>query len=128
MDWQRLIPRYWLQNDPTCPVWNSVLEKALDQHGVESVGAHTCNVGPLRVWIANWPYGYGNSYGCDIPNTGLPSVRVRKKLRTAIRSALLAKVENWPPDHARIDARRGETQSGSMRSTKAGSGPKGAIQ
>lgn len=95
MDWQRFIPRYWVQVGQTCETWDAVVNAALDKHGVQSVGQHTCRIGPLTVWISNWPYGYGNSYGSGYPNTGLPKVGTRKKIRAAVRAAMLAKAEAW---------------------------------
>ena len=97
MDWQRFIPGYWYQNGPTCLTWDAVVNKALDQFGIQSVETHTCRVGPLTVWIENWPYAYGKSYGSGYPNTGLPKVATRKKIRAAVRAAMLANVDAWNP-------------------------------
>jgi hypothetical protein len=96
MDWHRLKPRYWIQVGPTCPVWDSILSKALAEYDVADITQHTCTIGPLTVWIENWPYGYGKSHGNGFPDTGLPKVGTRKRLRRAIQNALVAKVMAWP--------------------------------
>ena len=96
MDWYRFLPRYWSQNKPTCRQWDAILNKALDEFGVTDVDRHHCRVGPLQVWIANWPYSYGTAYGADCPYTGLPTVATRKRLRREITKTLLAEVESWP--------------------------------
>jgi hypothetical protein len=90
MDWQRLIPRYWTQNEPTCLVWDKVLNKALDNFPIEYRGGHTCNIGPLQVWISNWPYAYGYN---NRHRSGLPKVATRKRLRRMIGETQLRELE-----------------------------------
>lgn len=81
VDWLRLLPRYWFQNNRTDRVWDAALDKAIDAFGVKKVDSHTCMVGPFEVWIANWPYAYGNQYGV---NDYLPMAKTRRKLRRAV--------------------------------------------
>lgn len=83
-DWQRLLPRYWYQNNPTDWIWDAVLNRALD-HFEPRLGCFTCKIGPLNVWIGNWPYAYGYNHG---RSEGLPSVATRKRLRARISLAI----------------------------------------
>ena len=97
MDWQRFIPGYWYQNGPTCPVWDAVVNKALEQYGVTEADQHSCRIGPLTVWVANWPYAYGKDYSGSFPSNYLPKVATRKKIRDAVRVAMLAQLAAWEP-------------------------------
>jgi len=83
IDWMRLIPRYWLQNEPTCLWWDKELNELLDKQEVEPLDEFTCKVGNLEVWIANWPYSYGYAYNPKYPY--LPKVNTRLRLRKMIK-------------------------------------------
>lgn len=86
MDWQKLIPRFWMQTRPTDLEWDAQLNAALDYFPVTDLSEHTCRVGPFEVWTRNWPYAYGRLYSLNgkYSNSGVPLVRTRKRLRKAI--------------------------------------------
>lgn len=91
-DWRRLIPRYWIQNEPTDRHWDALLNKLLDTQAIELAGPYTVKVGAARVWIENWPYSYGRTHGCELPYAGcLPTVRTRQRLRNAVAQAAALK-------------------------------------
>lgn len=82
-DWQRLWPRYWLQNQRTDWEWDAILNRLLDEYPVTFATYEselTAKVGPVEVWTGNFPYAYGSAYR---PNAGdgLPSVATRKRLK-----------------------------------------------
>lgn len=88
IDWYRLLPPYWVQVHPTSKAWDKVLNELLDRGPITEIGDHTAKVGGAVVWVANWPYGFGNPYGKEA--VGLPKVATRKRLRAAIANALLS--------------------------------------
>jgi hypothetical protein len=91
MDWQRLIPGFWLQNYKTDLDWDRALNKALDADNINVVSSCTVMVNGIPVWIENWPYAYGSLYssGCNF----LPKVATRKRLRKAILMASISAVD-----------------------------------
>lgn len=91
-DWQRLLTGPWIQNAKTDWCWDELLNKALDQHGVERNSSHTAKVGLLTVWVSNWPYAYGSAYRPH-ERDFLPSIATRRRLRAMLHQqdmALLA--------------------------------------
>lgn len=89
IDWQRLIPRYWLQNCKTDWDWDEILNDLLDRNEVRPSGRVTM-IGTVEVWTSNYPYAYGS---CHNPkNGGLPSVSTRKRLRAIVEAAVH---QNW---------------------------------
>lgn len=83
MDWYRILPLYWFQNSATCPLWDKALNEALGRYPVENVTGYSCSVGPLKVWIANWPYAYGSDQNGSSEEL-LPKVATRKRLKKAV--------------------------------------------
>jgi hypothetical protein len=82
IDWMRLWPMYWLQNERTDWEWDAILNDLLDKH--EPMGESlTVKVGKVEVWVGNWPYAYGSPYGMNVKDV-LPSVRTRKRLRDSL--------------------------------------------
>lgn len=74
-----LRPRYWMQNEPTNPLYSRALERMIDMNAaITDVGEHTCRIAGVEIWIGNYPYSYGHDYNNNI---GLPTARVRKKLK-----------------------------------------------
>lgn len=83
IDWQRLIPCYWFQNEKTDWGWDKALNEALDRYTpVKKYLSY--QIGPFDVWASNWPYAYGNRYD---KASGLPSVSTRKRLRRLVSCA-----------------------------------------
>jgi len=82
-DWGRLWPKYWLQNTPTNYEWDAILNYLLDNHKVIMTPHGTAKVGPLEVWVRNWPYAYGTPY-VNGSSDFMPTVRTRKRLRSLI--------------------------------------------
>lgn len=91
-DWQRLLPRFWFQNSPTDREWDAVLSRALDLFPVTQRTRYTVGVGPLAVWIGNWPYSFGT---CDDGIGGIPTVRTRIRLRDMIIQKRLAELDAY---------------------------------
>lgn len=94
IDWRRLLPRYWLQNEPTDRYWDAAINLALDST-LPIVGRLTFTVGKTEVWIGNWPYAYGSQCRAS---SGLPTVKTRLRIRAAVGSAMaqqmLAEIES----------------------------------
>lgn len=88
-DFYRLLPPYWLQNDPTSKEWDAALNKALDSGQIKKLSSHTVDVGPYTVWIENWPYGYGRPRPNGVMVNAMPTVKTRKRLRKAIVAAVI---------------------------------------
>lgn len=100
IDWQRLRPAYWYQNEPTDWEWDTILNRLLDRH-TPKIGYLTVSLGGVDVWTSNFPYAYGYCY--NPKNRGLPSVATRKRLRDAVEKeersefrAAIAKAEGQP--------------------------------
>jgi hypothetical protein len=85
MDWLRLLPRFWIQNERTCYKWDKVLNDMLDSHGVTPRDKCTCMVGNTEIWVSNWPYAYGSIYGSSFQK--LPKVGTRIRLREMLEEA-----------------------------------------
>ena len=90
IDWQRLIPSYWMQNYPTSWEWDALLNALLDEQHQITFGSLTVTIGGAEVWAGNYPYAYGHPYAPEIHS--LPSVATRKRLRRAIEAARLDKI------------------------------------
>lgn len=91
MDFYRFLPSYWFQNTKTDLEWDGLLNKALDKYPVVT-GYLTVNVGPLEVWVGNWPYAYG-SLRKPVQREGLPAVATRKRLRALVKKEDYTEVE-----------------------------------
>lgn len=87
VDWRRLQPKYWHQNYPTDRAWDAILNRLLDEHIPVSLGQHYCQVGPVKVWVENWPYAYARPEHPPLNNSAVPMVRTRLRLRKALYEA-----------------------------------------
>jgi hypothetical protein len=56
-------PSHWLRNEPTDLVWDEALNRLLDEFPVAKGSEFTVTLGDNTVWVANYPYSYGNYYG-----------------------------------------------------------------
>lgn len=96
IDWERLKPRYWMQNEPTSWEWDAILNYLMDTYEPEP-GYLTVKLGPVEVWVSNWPYSYGNAYRPHEVKV-LPSVATRKRLKNLVSVAdPLVKVKHLLP-------------------------------
>lgn len=87
MDLYRLLPQFWSQNCETCHMWDTVLNELLDKHEPVNVDQYTVKVGTYPVWVANYPYGYGNLYSHKYPHLkGLPKVKTRIRLKKILEA------------------------------------------
>jgi hypothetical protein len=87
-DWYRLFPTYWIQVGETSLSWDHRLNLLLDTEELKLEGPFTCSLGSQRVWIANYPYGFGSQYINCIGNTRmLPRVSTRKRLMKKLLEA-----------------------------------------
>lgn len=80
-DWQRLWPKYWVQNEPTNWEWDATLNDLLDKYK-PIPGYMTVTLGPVEVWVSNYPYSYGRPW--RPLGKFLPSVATRKRLKSAV--------------------------------------------
>ncbi len=95
MDWYRLLPQFWIQNNPTSLMWDAALNDLLDKHEpILDARGFVCQIGPAIVWIENWPYAYGRLYSPDMRM--LPRVSTRFRLRREIETACLRKMAEPP--------------------------------
>lgn len=85
MDFNRLLmPVYWLQNDPTDMRVDAIINAMLDKYGIEEVRHDAyAKVGPITIWVNNWPYAYGT---IEKPRKikGLPTVNTRKRIKRLV--------------------------------------------
>lgn len=81
-DWLRLLPLFWVQNDPTNRAWDWTLNQALDKFGVRQVSQCVVQVGPFEVWVENWPYAFGYNTRC---RRGLPLAKTRRRLQKMLK-------------------------------------------
>lgn len=81
MDWQRLIPRYWMQNYPSDKEWDKILNHLMDTCEPE-FDHMTVRFGPIEVWVSNYPYAFGYPYRHK--QEYLPYVRTRKRLKKIV--------------------------------------------
>lgn len=89
IDWLRLLPGFWLQNEPTDWEWDATLNRLLDKHEPKE-GYLTASIGGVEVWTGNYPYSYGS---CHDPKLRfLPSVATRKRLRAVLEKAERARI------------------------------------
>lgn len=78
IDWWRLSPKFWFQNEPTCKEWDAILNEQIDKYEVEVLDKYTAKIGNLEVWISNYPYAFGS---CNRPKYDkLPKVSTRRRL------------------------------------------------
>lgn len=82
-DWQRLWPKYWLQNAPTNYEWDAILNDLMDKHEIQR-GYCAVKLGKVEVWASNWPYAYGSPYLAGRVKDVLPTVATRKRLRALV--------------------------------------------
>lgn len=94
IDWGRLVPGYWIQLHRTVAEWDAFLAGAIATGEITEINKHTCKVGGVRVWIANWPHAYGHPYDAGFPEDMLPTVRTRKMLRRAVLQAAFKQAES----------------------------------
>ncbi|KIQ60196.1 hypothetical protein RL74_06805 [Pseudomonas fluorescens] len=67
-----------------CPEWDAALNRLIDRHWESvQVGAHTAQLGKVRVWIENAFYAYGTEYGAGAEFR--PSVRTMRRLDSLVR-------------------------------------------
>lgn len=85
IDWGRLLPQFWFQSEPTHMGCDGILNALLDEYGVSAADEYTAKIGPIEVWIANYPYSYGKSY---VPEAYvLPTTKTRRRLRKMVNEA-----------------------------------------
>lgn len=87
IDWWRLLPPYWLQNEPTCWDWDAALNELLDSDAPITCGEHSCEIAGVPIWAGNYPYSYGSYYPSFGGARPLPSVATRKRLHRVIGEA-----------------------------------------
>lgn len=81
-DWERFWPLYWFQNSQTSREWDRMLNYLLDHHEVIQDSDLSVKIGPVTVWVGNWPYAYGSPWTPEIDV--LPTVKTRKRLRSLV--------------------------------------------
>lgn len=84
MDFNRLLPVYWLQNASTDLRVDAIINAMLDKYGIEKVTHNVyAKVGPITIWVSNWPYAYGT---IENPRKvkGLPTVKTRKRIKRLV--------------------------------------------
>lgn len=92
IDFGRFLPNFWLQNYPTNDHWDRILNDLLDMHDLKRVGSCTVKIGPIVVWIANYPYAFGSP---RVPmQLCLPRVRTRRRLKKLVNRMLAKEVED----------------------------------
>ena len=74
-------PRYWGMNYSYDKSWDTKLNKLLDEHTFTIIGQHTAKLGPIDLWICNYPYASYRSPSRSYRPSRLTIVRCRKKLK-----------------------------------------------
>ena len=83
-----LRPSFWLQNRPTCKIWDKKLNDLMDNAKEVKVRDHTCHIDGVGVWISNHPYASGSLYPSGY---FLPKKRTREKLLRFVEKSLYDK-------------------------------------
>lgn len=77
-------PVFWIQVGSQSKEWDKRLRNELENPSFSDVGKYTCKLNGRRIWISNYPYGYGN----DHPRFGSPQPLPARKTRILLRKAL----------------------------------------
>lgn len=51
-----LKPGFWLMNNPYSAAWDKQLRALMQEHKFENIEFATAKLGPVTVWVANYPY------------------------------------------------------------------------
>lgn len=82
IDWYRVFrPSLWVRNYRTSEEWDALLNRLLDTHSVQVADDCTVKIGPVSVWVANYPYAYARPYkphSIDVMPSGATLARFRR--------------------------------------------------
>jgi len=73
-----ISPKYWYMQYPYSKEWDDSLTALMDTHKFVYRSVHTCQLGPVVVWIANYPYAAFVAYK--------PEMDVRPSRMTIVRA------------------------------------------
>lgn len=83
-----VTPSFWMRDVPASKEWDRAV-RALIASGkisTKKVDGYTISVGQITIWLGNFPYGYGRSYGSGACSF-LPTRRTALLLYDAIAAA-----------------------------------------
>lgn len=83
-----MMPDFWLMNYKYNAKWDKILNANIEKGIVTRVDFAECVVGDVRVWVSNFPYGYGTPYTTKMSGLPRPSRKTILKLRKHIESIL----------------------------------------
>lgn len=78
-------PNHWVRNDGTNNILDKRIREALLNPKFECLCEHTVVLNGVHLWIANYPYAYGDIYANPFHVEGLPKRRTVARLRDAVR-------------------------------------------
>ena len=80
-------PKYWIQNEPTDYEWDAILRDLMKKRELVVESEYHVFFGGVRVWVANFPYSFGNPAGEMDKTKVLPSPITRKQLKQKVDAA-----------------------------------------
>lgn len=79
-------PNFWVMVEPYSRQWDIKLNEMLDkENSVRVVSEFWVDVGGIKVWIGNYPYGYGNPELIGVR----PSRATIERLREAVIKSVI---------------------------------------
>lgn len=78
-------PKHWFRLHRKSKFFDEFVRDAIIRNDIKNEGEYTSIVGGVRLWTANYPYGYGAHKDLDI----MPSPRLVDALHAAITLSLL---------------------------------------
>ena len=73
-----LQPSCWMRNHSYCKYWDAEINKQLDNPVFTEFSKHTVKLNGTNIWVANYPYSYGNAMD---NSESLPSRQTVRRLR-----------------------------------------------
>lgn len=76
-------PHYWLMNYPYSEIWDSKLNKLMENNKFSNYTGYTSNLGDFEIWITNHPYASFTPYSCgklDVRPSRITILRAHRKM------------------------------------------------
>lgn len=88
-----LRPRFWFRNYSFNADWDRRLNEILDSPEFENMDNYWAEINGVKIWIANYPYAYGQLGGTEV----MPSRETVERLHKAVIKHRLTPKANDAP-------------------------------
>lgn len=79
--WVTINPMFWIANEKTSNVTDVIIRDLINSNAkITNVRSCTLRLNNIEVWVANYPYSYGNITGGDFASNKIPSKVTRLRL------------------------------------------------